>query len=470
MKLVKNMIYNASYQILALLLPLITTPYVARVLSPEGIGINAYTGSIVTYFTLAAALGVGLYGNREIAYVQRDKEKRSRVFWELVFLKFASTAVSSLVFLVLVITSNKWQFYFLIQGLNLISVATDISWYYTGREDFKRIVVRNTIVRLTTVVLTFLLVKTAEDLWIYMALIAGSTVLGNLTVWPYLKTEVIWLPLRELNIWRHFLPTLGLFLPQITMQIYLSLNKSMLGLMDTVVSAGYFDQSDKIVRILFTLVASIGGVFLPRLSALFSENKREEARSLLLKLIDLSNAISMLLIAGLVAVSGTFATYFFGNDYGPVAPLMQVQSLMIILISYGNALGTQYLLASKRTKDYTISAVAGLVTNLILNIILIPKMSAMGAVISTVLTELVVSGYQAYSLRDVFSFRELTNGLWKYSLSAFVTMGVVHYLNNHMSVNLLNYTLQAALGAAIYIAMVLLLKAPVITLVKDFKR
>lgn len=470
MKLIKNMMYNATYQILALILPLITTPYIAKVLTSTGVGINAYTGSIVTYFTLAAALGISLYGNREIAYVQRNKKKRSKIFWELVFLKFVSTGLSGVAFIVLVLNTKEWQYYFMIQGLNLFSVATDISWYFMGREDFKRIVVRNTIIRLITVVLTFTLVKTASDLDIYMALVAGSTILGNLTVWPFLKNEVVWVPFNELKILRHLLPTLHLFLPQITMQVYLSLNKSMLGWLDGVVSSGYFDQSDKIIRIMFTLVASLGGVFLPRLASLFSEGKKDEAKDLLLKLIDLSNALSVLMISGIVAVARTFSIFFFSEEFEPVGSLMQVQSLMIILISYGNALGTQYLLASKRTRDYTISAFAGLVTNIIFNLILIPSMSAMGAVISTVLTELVVSGYQAYSLRDIFSFKDLTKGLWKYILAAFPTVLVMHYMNIQMSISFFNYVIQTITGVAIYLVMVLLLKAPIVSLVKDFKR
>ncbi|HEL2057436.1 TPA: flippase [Streptococcus suis] len=471
MKLVKNMIYNATYQLLALLLPLITTPYVTRVLTPKGMGIYAYTNSIVTYFTLIAALGISLYGNREVAYVQKEKEARSKIFWELIYLKVIASSIAVMLYvIVLAFFITDWKTYFFLQGINLFSILMDISWYFTGREDFKKIVVRNTIIRVTLIVLTFVLVKKASDLGMYIFLTAVSSLLGNLSVWPFLKKEINKVPFSELNIWRHVKPTLYLFFPQITMQIYLSLNKSMLGWMTGVVSAGYFDQSDKIIRILFTLVAALGGVFLPRLSSLFSENKKEEAKLLLLKLIDLSNAISILLISGVVAVSGTFATFYFGEEYAAVGPLMQVQSLMIIFISYGNALGTQYLLASKRMRDYIVSSVVGLITNILFNFILIPVMGAMGAVVSTLLTEGVVTGYQAYSLRDVFSFNELTSGLWKYLVAGLITIYSMYHLNTNMSVSIVNYSIQTVIGVGVYGITLVVLKAPVIKLIKDFKK
>lgn len=470
MKLIKNMLYNASYQILALILPLITVPYVARILSPEGVGINAYTNSIVTYFTLVGALGVALYGNREIAFVQKKKYERSKVFWELVILKFFSVGIATILFLSFVVTREKWQIYFLLQGFNLLATMFDISWYFIGIEDFKKIVIRNTIVKLTTVILTFVLVNDKGDLGLYIFLLAFSMFLGNLTVWPFLKEEVTFVPFKELQITRHIGPTLHLFLPQITMQIYLSLNKSMLGAMDSVVSAGYFDQADKIIRVLFTFVAALGGVFLPRLSNLFSENRGSEAKNLLLKLIDLSNAISLLMIGGIIGVSSTFAIFFFGREYEAVGPLMAVQSLMILLISYGNALGTQYLLASRRTRAYSMSAVAGLVTNVTLNFALIPFWGAMGATVSTVMTELVVSLYQAISLRDVFSFKELTRGLWKYTVGALLVIIVLNTMIPFLPVNMLGYAILGGVGLIVYVLVIIVLKAPILELIADFRK
>ncbi|MGT2957491.1 polysaccharide biosynthesis protein [Streptococcus bovimastitidis] len=466
MKLVKNMIYNTSFQLLSLILPLITIPYISRVLTPEGVGINAFTLSIANYFTLAGALGINLYGNREIASFQKDKEKRSKVFWELVYLKFFSATISLLVYLIFISFVKEWQILYLLQGINLIATMIDISWYFIGVEDFKKIVVRNAVVKLTTVALTFILIKDKSDLGLYIFLIAFSMFLGNLTVWPFLKNEINYLSIKELNVFRHLKPALYLFLPQITMQIYLSLNKSMLGLMDSVHSAGYFDQSDKLIRVLFTIVTAIGGVFLPRLSSLFAEKKFEEAKILTLKLLEISNAISFLMISGTVAVSSSFAIFFFGKDFSAVGPLMAVQSIMVLLISYGNAFGGQYLLASHRTRSYTLSAVFGLIVNIIANIVLIPGMGAMGAILSSVLTEFMVSFYQVYSLRDVFSPSEIFGGILKYFLAALISTPLMYFLDLKLADNIINYGILTIIGSSTYILILVVLKAPVVKIIK----
>lgn len=470
MKLIKNMFYNASYQILAIILPLITVPYVTRVLSSTGVGINAYTFSIVTYFNLIAALGILIYGNREIAFVQNNKYKRSKVFWELVFLKFISSSLALALFLGFIVTQKNWQFYFLLQSINILATMFDISWYFIGREDFKKIVVRNTAIKLAVAILTFTIVKDESDLGLYIFLLAFSLLAGNLTVWPFLKKEIVWIPLRKLHIWKHLVPSLHLLLPQMMMQLYLSLNKSLLGMMDGVVSSGFFDQSDKIVRVCFTLVTALGGVFLPRLSNLFSRNKQEEARQLVIKLIHISNAISYLLVAGIIGVSSTFAVFFLGKGFEPVGPILAVHSLIILMISYGNALGAQYLLASARTKDYSYSALAGLVTNIILNLILIPKFGTMGAVVTSVATEFAVSAYQAYSLRRIFSWQDLFSGLWKYIISALLVVLTLTYLNQVLPVTIVNYLLQAIVGFVIYSVSLVVLKAPIVTIVKSFRK
>lgn len=469
MKLVKNMLYNASFQLLALILPLITIPYISRVLTPDGVGINAFTLSIANYFTLAGALGINIYGNREIASYQTKRPERSKVFWELLYLRIFSVSVASAFYLVFIIFTDNWQHFYLIQGINLLATMVDISWYFVGIEDFKKIVVRNAVIKLTTVALTFILIKDKGDLGLYMFLVAFSMFLGNITVWPFMRREVDYVPFKKLQVFKHLKPALYLFLPQITMQIYLTLNKSMLGVLDSVAAAGYFDQSDKLIRVLFTIVTAIGGVFLPRLSSLFSEKKYQEAKDLTLKLLELSNAISLLMIAGTVAVSNSFATFFFGRDYVAVGPLMAVQSLMILMISYGNALGAQYLLASRRTRAYTGSAFAGLVINVIGNIILIPLWGALGAIISSVITEFVVSFYQAYALRDIFTITELTKGVWKYIIVAMVACPIMYYLDSILINSLVNYAFLSLVGTVIYVIGLWLLKANVFTLVKNVK-
>lgn len=470
MKFVKNMLYSTVYQMLSIIVPLITTPYVSRVLGATGIGINAYTYSIVMYFVLAGGLGIQLYGNREIAYNQRNIEEKSKVFYELVILKFIAIFIASIPYLIFSMYQGDLKIYFMLQGLALLGSALDISWYFMGVENFRILVVRNTIARLLLLILTFVLVKTANDLWIYIFLTMLAPLLGNLTVWPFLKKEFVPVKFRDLNILRHLKPTLLLFLPQITMTIYLSLNKTMLGIMDGVVSAGYYSQSDMIIRTAFTLVSSFASAFLPRLSSLFSEKKHSEIKNLTLKSFDLSVALSILIMAGIMGVSQTFAIFFFGKDFEEVGPLIFVQSLMILFVGIAVVAGNQYLLAANRTKEYTISVSIGLAVNVIFNFIMIPFFGVMGAVITTVLTELSVALYQLWAIRDVFTLKEIMHGFWKYLIAGLATFIVVFVLEQIMNVSVLSYTIQAVLGTLVYALIVWLLQAPIVAEVKNIIR
>lgn len=468
MKVIKNIIYNTGYQVLMLIFPLLTVPYVSRILGKVGIGINTYTFSILSFFVLFANLSILTYGNREIAYVQDDKEKRSIIFWELVIIKGISTAISAvLFFLLLVFVLDKWHIYYLIQSIMLLATLFDISWYFMGVEEFKKIILRNTVVRVMTVIVTFVFVKEASDLWIYIATAPVSTLLGNLSTWSYIKNEIFPPNLKKLNLKRHLKPVAMLFLPQIIMQVYLALNKVMLGSMDSVVASGYFDQSDKIIRVGLTIVTSLSAAVIPRVSNLFSNNQHDEVERIIQKTFSLVNAIGILLMFGVMAVSNTFAVYFFGSEYEPVGGVMFIQSVMIVFVAWANITGMQYLLPTNRLKDFTLSALAGLVTNVGLNLLLIPFLGVYGATISTVATEAAVTLYQFWALRDTFKISSLLKDTWKYLLSGGVVFVAVRYLDNVMRVTMINYIIQATVGIAMYGLLLIVLRADIISELKN---
>ena len=160
----KNYLYQLSYQILALIIPLITTPYISRVLGAEGIGIYSFTYSIATYFVLFGSLGIAMYGQREIAYIQDKKEERDKTFWEIAILRIVLMMISATIFYFAYCTGAEYQLYFLIVLLELVSNALDISWFFQGMEEFKKTVTRNFIIKITFTVCIFLFVKSPEDL------------------------------------------------------------------------------------------------------------------------------------------------------------------------------------------------------------------------------------------------------------------------------------------------------------------
>ena len=187
----KNYIYNLIYQILVIILPLITAPYISRVLGAENIGIYSYTTSISAYFILFGSLGISLYAQREIAYHQDNKKKNSKTFLEIIILRAITMLISITIFCVTFTTNGEYSFFYKILIIELIAQCFDISWFFSGLEEFKKTVIRNLIVKCISVVAIFLLVKTPEDLDLYFGIYVLSAFIGNISLWFYLPKYFI---------------------------------------------------------------------------------------------------------------------------------------------------------------------------------------------------------------------------------------------------------------------------------------
>ena len=460
--------YNTVYQVLILILPLITAPYVSRTLGTTGVGIYSSTAAWLGYFVLAGGLGITLYGNREIAYHQKDKESRSRVFYELLSLKFITVALALIAYLVFVFLQNKWQLYFLLQGITLIAVGFDVSWFFMGLENFKVIVVRNTIIRLLLTVAIFVFVKTPNDLWLYILLLALSTLIGNMTVWPFLRREIIKIPFRSLNIFQHLRPVTMLLLPQVSITIYTSLNKNLLQIFSGLDSVAYFTQTYMIIILGATLVSSFNSAFLPHLSGLFSSGESDKVKPLILKSIDLGNCISILCVSGIIGVSQTFAVFYFGKNFAPVGSLLGVGASTIFFLALTNALSTQYLLAAKKMHEYMMSTIVGLIVNIVFNLTLIPILGTMGAIIATILTEVGVASYILWKLRDLFGLREVFHGVWKYLIGGVLVFIFLDLINKTVPASISSYLIQTIIAVLIYSVTLYVLRAPVNALISPY--
>ncbi|GBG96541.1 oligosaccharide flippase family protein [Lactococcus termiticola] len=465
MKLIKNMTLSTFYQLMGVLVPLVTAPYVSRVLGSSGLGINAFTASILSYFALFAALGIQAYGNREIAYHQNDVKARSKIFWELVILQAAASLIAILAFFIFLAFQRQYQVYFLLQALTLVSAMVNISWFFMGLENFEIIVFRYTILNLIIVILTFVLVRRPGDLWIYILLMMGSFLLANLSVWPFLKRELVRVSIKELELRPHIGPAVALLVPQIATTAYMNINKSMLGWMDSSSSVAYFTQADMIVRTAFTAVSSFAAAFLPRLSNLFSEGKIEEGKKLILQSLQLMYVMSFLAIAGIIGVSSNFAVFFFGKGFEAVGNLMAIEASVILFFGIAVVLRSQYLMAVRRTKEITIASILALLINIIFNFPLIPLLGALGATITVMFTEAMVTFYLLWTVRQNFRYRDLFHQIWKYLIAAGLAYLVVVSINQHSSATLISFVIQALSGTAVYVLVLYLIKAPIVSLI-----
>lgn len=465
MKVLKNYLYNAGYQILALVVPLITAPYISRVLHPAGVGYNAYTNSIIQYFVLMADLGIAMYGQREIAYVREDPEKMSRTFWEIQFLKFFTTTIAYFAFVIFLHVYDRYTVFLWIQSLNIIGAALDVSWLYQGVEDFKRTVLRNTMVRLLSLALIFILIKKPSDVSLYIFIIAFSNLFGNLTLWPHLRKMLVPVKIKSIHVWHHLWPTIGLFIPQIATSVYLQLNKTMLGVMMGTKYSGFYQNSDNLVKMVLSLATSLGTVMLPHMSAAFVKGDKEKMHQMLYKSFDVLSILAFAMTFGIAAVSTNLAPFFYGKSFWPVGPAMMIESIVIILIAWSNTIGRQYLVPTNQVKAYTTSIVLGAAINFVANFIFIDLWGLNGAMWATVASEAVVTGYQMWAVRKQVHFTKMLQNTFKYLIAGFVMFIPVYLMNIKLRPSIGTLGLEVVVGIIIYTGMILILKPTSLTFI-----
>ena len=463
MKVIKNYLYNAGYQILNMVLPLITVPYISRVLGAHDVGINEYTNSWVTFFYLMGQMGITLYGNREVAYHREDIYERSKTFWGVEALQLLTVSASLIAYLFAVfLFSTTFKHYFLLQGIWILATGVDVSWYFMGLENFKVTVVRNTLVKLASIVLIFTVIKDTGDLGKYIVILGSAQLLGNLTLWPYLRGNIVWVKIREWHPFSHFYPALLLFIPTITTQVYLVLNRLMLGRMSTQASLGNFGQADKIVKFVLAIVTATGTVMLPHVASKFAKGDIKGVRASLYSSFNFVSAISIPMMFGLMAIARRFAPWFLGADFNMAGEIMFLEAPIIVLIAWSNVTGTQYLMPVNRVKEYTTSVTIGAVSNVVFNLFLISGWGANGAAVATVCSEFLVTASQIMMIRHTIRRRLMFKEVWKYFLCGLLMYLVVTRLCLIINMSVGNLILEVVVGVLIYLIGLVVTRASIL--------
>lgn len=466
--LTKNYIYNMIYQILILVLPLVTTPYISRVLGAESIGIYSYTYSILSYFLLFGALGVALYGQREIAYAGEDSAKRKKVFWEVQICRFLAAFIASVIYFIFFMREGIYSVYYRIWFLELIAIGFDISWFFQGIEEFKKTVTRNVLVRIISVTLIFALVKAPEDLIKYITIYAIADLVGNLSLWLYLPKYFKGVKIKNINALSHLPAIILLFIPQIASQVYNLLDKTMIGkIIADKSEVGYYEQAQKVIRVLVTIVTSLGIVMIPRMASTFASGDREKVFEYMKKSFKFVFFLAFPIMFGIMSISKSFVPVFFGEGYEKVVVLINVMAPTIILNGIANVIGTQYLLPTKKQKEYTMAIVAGLAVNFILNYILIKSYYSVGASIATIISELVLVIVEFYIIRKDINIKEVLKLSSNYVLSGLIMLITCVFIHIALGASTVTMVIQIITGALVYVLMLSILNDEFLILFKD---
>ena len=447
----KNYIYNTIYQILIIVLPVITTPYISRVLGPKNLGIHSYTLSIATYFILFGSLGISLYGQREIAYKASNKENVSKMFWEIFFLRLITMIISLIIFYIFfVFKQSDYRIFYIVLSLEFISNAIDISWFFQGLEEFKTTVIVNIMIKIVSVVSIFLFVKTGQDLIKYFLIYSVSTLLGNFSLWFYLFKTIVKIDLKKLNVLRHIKPTFSLFVPQIAIKVYTVLDRTMIGILTNMTQVGLYEQTYKIVSILLALVTSLGIVMIPRIASLYAKNNSKEIIVRLNKSFHLVWALGLPIMFGLIGITDNLVPWFLGENFINVIPILKIGSLLIIAIGLNNITGMQYLIPIGKQKEFTISVVIGAVINFVGNYFFIKLCGAVGAIIFSVVAESAIFLVQLYIVRKEISLKTVFQRMHHCLVSSLIMFVPVAILSVKLKSSLISTSIITCLGVAIY--------------------
>lgn len=455
----KNYIYNLIYQLFMIVLPIITTPYLSRVLGVENIGIYSYTLSIVTYFVLFGTLGISLYGQREIAYLQDDEEKRSIKFFELLILKTISMIVAIIIFSLLFTIDNKYDVYYRILIIEMVANIFDISWLYQGLEQFKSIILKNTIVKILGIILIFVFVRTPNDLWKYILIYTGFNLLGNISLWADLRKYIIRIDIKKINIKKIIIPVIMLMIPQIAIQIYTVLDKTMIGfILNDMTEVGYYEQSQKIIKAALTIVTALGTLMIPKISNIFAKGDKNQLKDNIILSFNFTLFLAFSIMFGIVAISYDFVPWFYGPGYNQVKYLLIVFSPMVLFIGVSNILGVQYLVPTKKQNLLTISVVSASLINVLMNMLLIPIYKSTGAAIASVIAEFSVCLIQFYFVRKTINIFDILRLSTKYLISGLVMCIVVIFVSRFLPATIIATIIEIVVGTIIYIGVLVILK------------
>lgn len=395
----KNIVYNFGYQLLVLALPLVTAPYLSRVIGAEGIGAYSYSYSVATYFVYFVMLGLNNYGNRAVATVQHDREARTRVFWSIYAMQAACFVVAGTAYVFYACLLATGRTVALLQGLYVLSSLFDVNWFFFGMELFKVTVLRNTVVKLFTTLLVFVFVRGPEDVGVYIALMCIGTLASQLVLWPFLRRYVGWYSVRPADVLPHIRPNLVLFVSVLAVSVYNVLSRILLGALAGDASVGFFDNAAKLEGVPVALVGAVGTVMLPRTSALLASGDVGEASRHIERTLRVVMVFTCLVAFGIPIVAVPFVEIFYGSGFQLSAECLSVLVVAVPLLGFGNVVRTQYLIPSGRDAVYVVSAVCGAVTSLSLNLLLIPRMGAVGAAFASVGAEAAVLTYQLVRVR-----------------------------------------------------------------------
>lgn len=454
-----------SYQILAIFLPLLTTPYISRVLGADGVGIYNYVESVSAAFVLFAVLGTNSYAIREVAYRQENKKAYSQIFYEICCIRIITTFLLFPIYFLMIVKVEKYSLVYAAALLNLMIVPFDISWFFQGLEEFSKIVTRNFLCKIIALILIFALVKKPDDVVIYAFIMFGVNLLSNITMWFYLPKYVE--PFKRDNFCpkHHIRGTLIFFIPTISAYIYTSLDKIVLGVLSNEYEVGYYSQSEKIVKLLMTIIYALSTVIMPRMANIIRKGEIDKVKENINRSYQFVLLLSIPMIVGLMIVADYFIPLFLGNGYEKCIVLIYILAPLILIMGISSMTGTAVMIAMGMQGKYNSIIIGASIINLLLNLILVKKFNSFGVAFATIIAELFVMSSEVTSVKNLINFTGVIKYIIKYGINSLIMGIVVITVKQFLVCSWISIMELSLIGAFIYLAALLIERDSLIMLV-----
>lgn len=450
----KNYIYNIFYEVLLMVLPLITSPYLTRVVGADGLGVYSFVQSYAHYFVLFIMLGLSNYGNREIARARDNKDGTAKTFWEIYTFQLICAIVCSVLYLSSIAFFVKENRHiYIIQHMYVISAGLDINWFFFGLEKFKLTVTRNSIIKIASAICVFLFVRKPDDVWIYTMIISGSLLLSQAILWPFLFKEIEFCKPTLKGVVSRIKPNLIMFIPVIAVSLYTVMDKLMLGVIGTKAEVGYYTYAERIVQIPVTFITALGTIMLPRASNLIMKGKEDENLKMMNKSMQFSMLFSIGSAFGLIAIANQFVPWYYGSYFTRCALLVIYLAPVNFITSWSKIIRTHYIIPKGMDRIYIYSVSSGALVNLIFNFILIRKYQGVGAVVATIMAQLAVCVIQYIYVHSMIDMKTYFKDSFVFCICGAIMLlllKIIPPLSAHVIVDILT---KVVIGAAVYFTM-----------------
>ena len=446
----RNYIYNTAYNILNIIIPLATAPYLARILGTEGVGIYAYYFAIAQYFTLFAKLGLTNYGTRHLAIVRDNEKKLITEFSTLYTMQITVSMIVSLLYICFVLLFAKEKVLASIFVVWVISVAFDIDWFLFAIEDFKSAAIRNCLVKGIAAFTIFIIVRSKDDIWKYAVITSFSYALGYIYLWIKCKKFISLKYIDKKKVLSHIKPCMVLMIPVIALSIYRSMDKVMLGILSNMEQTGLYEYAEKIVYCLTAFISSFGQVMMPRMTNLAAKNDRKTSVSYIHNSMSFIMFLSVGMCFGLMSISDSLVPILYGKGFHGSIILMKLLSITLIFIAWGNVIRSQYVIPNKKDKIYICSISIGALCNLLINAVMIPFYGAIGACIGTIIAELSVPIFQAIVLRKELQYKKMFIKAIPFLIFGIGMYLICEFLQHYTGIGLKTMITQVFVGGVVY--------------------